>query len=44
MLLIDWIIESWKNIDHVMIKKSFHSCGYGVDNQKVKWMKFYSIE
>jgi hypothetical protein len=29
ILLINWTINSWKNIKNDMIKKSFESCGYG---------------
>jgi hypothetical protein len=40
-LLMNWISESWNNINDNMIKNSFHHCGYSTaGNVDPKWKQF----
>ncbi len=41
-LLVEWITNSWNNIDNDIIKKSFGYCGYGIPPEiDPEWKKFY---
>lgn len=44
-LLIEWINNSWNNIDDDLIERSFNFCGYGnSDDISPGWTKFYNME
>jgi hypothetical protein len=45
ILLINWIFESWNNINDNMIKNSFHHCGYSIaGNVDPKWKQFVASQ
>jgi len=41
LLLIDWIRNSWKNINNENIIKSFNKCGYGQDDKIIPLWKIF---
>lgn len=44
-LLVNWIKESWNNIDNDIINNSFEFCGYNISEEtEPGWKKFFQIK